>query len=56
MKKEIEAIEKNATWSLTKLPAGHKIIGLKWVFKLKKNSEGEVIKHKVRLVAKGYTQ
>jgi len=56
MAKEIEAIEKNATWSLTTLPAGHKAIGLKWVFKLKKNSAGEVIKHKARLVAKGYVQ
>ena len=56
MKKKIEAIEKNETWSLTELPIGHKIIGLKWVFKLKKNSNGEIIKHKARLVAKGYTQ
>jgi len=56
MAKEIEAIEKNATWSLNTLPAGHKAIGLKWVFKLKKNSAGEVIKHKARLVVKGYVQ
>jgi hypothetical protein len=39
-----------------KLPAGHKPIGLKWVFKLKKNVEGEVVKYKARLVAKGYVQ
>ena len=50
------SIEKNATWSLTKLPAGHKAIGLQWVFKLKKNYEGEVIMHKARLVGKGYVQ
>ena len=56
MSKEIESIEKNLTWSLVKLPAGHKAIGLKWVFKLKKDSDGEIIKHKARLVAKGYVQ
>jgi hypothetical protein len=56
MDKEIQSIEKNGTWSLSKLPAGHKAIGLKWVFKLKKNAEGEVVKHKARLVAKGYVQ
>ena len=56
MKMEIEAIKKNETWSLTELPVGHKVIGLKWVFKLKKNSYGEIIKYKARLVAKGYTQ
>jgi len=53
---EMQSIEKNRTWELVKLPAGKKPIGLKWVFKLKKNSEGEVVKHKVKLVAKGYVQ
>ena len=56
MAKEIEAIEKNETWSLVPLPVGHKVIELKWVFKLKKNSDSEVIQHKARLVAKGYVQ
>jgi hypothetical protein len=41
---------------LTKLPAGHKPIGLKWVYKLKRNAKGEVVKHKAILVAKGYVQ
>ena len=56
MQKELEAIENNKMWVLTNLPFGHKPISLKWVFKLKKNSEGNVIKHKARLVAKGYVQ
>ncbi|KAL9274065.1 Retrovirus-related Pol polyprotein from transposon TNT 1-94-like protein, partial [Drosera capensis] len=56
MQKELESIEKNNTWTLTELPPGHKSIGLKWVFKLKKDSDGRVIKHKARLVAKGYVQ
>jgi hypothetical protein len=56
MMDEMASIEENKTWSLTTLPAGKRAIGLKWVFKLKKNSTGEVIKHKARLVAKGYVQ
>ena len=56
MQNELEAIEKNKTWELTNLSSRHKPIGLKWVFKLKKNSEGNVIKHKARPVAKGYVQ
>lgn len=56
MTQEIDSIEKNQTWALTELPAGHKAIGLKWVFKLKKDTNGEVVKHKARLVAKGYVQ
>lgn len=56
MKLEMDTIEKNDTWVLTELPPGHKPIGLKWVFKLKKDSEGNIVKHKARLVAKGYVQ
>lgn len=56
MKKEIEAVEKNKTWELTELPAGHKAIGLKWVLKLKKDANGRIVKHKARIVAKGYVQ
>ena len=56
MERELESIEKNQTWELVDLPKGHKSIGLKWVYKLKKDSEGKVLKHKARLVAKGYVQ
>jgi hypothetical protein len=56
MVKEIKSIKNNAVWSLTTLLVGQKAIGLKWVFKLKKNSDGEVTKHKAHLVAKGYVQ
>ena len=33
-----------------------KIIGCKWVFKLKTNAEGVVTEHKARLVAQGFSQ
>ena len=33
-----------------------KPIGLKWVYKIKRNADGTVIKYKARLVAKGYVQ
>jgi hypothetical protein len=56
MDKEMQSIERNNTWELVKLPVGKKPIGLKWVFKLKRNSNGEVVKYKARLVAKGYVQ
>ncbi|KAG7533498.1 Zinc finger CCHC-type [Arabidopsis thaliana x Arabidopsis arenosa] len=53
---EINSIEKLKTWNLVDLPIGAKPIGLKWVFKLKRNSDGSINKHKARLVAKGYVQ
>ena len=56
MQAELDAIEKNKTWQRTSLPPGHKAIGLKWVYKVKKDSMGNVVKYKARLVAKGYVQ
>ena len=56
MDDEIKAIEKNDTWELNALPKGHKLIGIKWVCKTKKNIKGEIEKHKISLVAKGYSQ
>ncbi|KAM1977528.1 hypothetical protein ACFX16_014315 [Malus domestica] len=53
---EIEAIQKNDTWELVILPKGHKAIEVKWVYKTKKNANGEVERYKARLVAKGYSQ
>ncbi|KAF0906244.1 hypothetical protein E2562_009249 [Oryza meyeriana var. granulata] len=31
-------------------------IGLKWVYKLKRDEQGAVVKHKARIIAKGYIQ
>nr|AAP44677.1 putative gag-pol polyprotein [Oryza sativa Japonica Group] len=56
MLEEIATIEENKTWRLVDLPRGHHAIGLKWVFKVKKDARGEVTKFKARLVAKGYVQ
>ena len=56
MDAKMEAIQKNDTWELTKLPKGAKKIGVKWVYKKKFNEIGEVDKYKARLVVKGYSQ
>ena len=55
-KEEIESINRNKTWTLVDKPHGVKIIGLKWIFKVKKNADGTINKFKARLVAKGYVQ
>lgn len=56
MKDEIESIEKHQTWELSTLPKGTKLIGVKWIFKIKYNEDGEIDKFKARLVAKGHAQ
>jgi hypothetical protein len=45
MEEELRAIEKNRTWTLTELPPGQRAIGLKWVFKVKKDEQGAVVRH-----------
>jgi len=42
--------------TINSIPNGANLIASRWVFKLKKNSKGEIIKRKSRLVAKGFTQ
>ena len=56
MKVEMEALENNKTWDLVQLPKGKKLVGCKWVFTPKYNSDGSLERYKARLVAKGFTQ
>jgi len=53
---EMTSIEASGTWKLVDAPPRVKPIGLKWVYKTKKDATGVITKHKARLVAKGYVQ
>jgi len=56
MKSEIQALEKNGTWTITHLPPGKKTLGCKWVYKVKHKSDGTVERYKARLVILGNRQ
>lgn len=56
MKIEIDSIEKNGSWRLTELPKGHMVISLKWIYKLKSDVEGMIVRHKTILVARDFVQ
>jgi hypothetical protein len=56
MQEEIDSVKRNQTWELADLPQGHRAITLKWVYKLKRNEAGDIVKHKARLVARGFVQ
>jgi hypothetical protein len=56
MEAALKSIEDNVTWSPSSLPKGHRAIGMKWVFKVKRDPTAAVVKHKARLVAKWYSQ
>ena len=44
------------TWILVEPPAGANIVGSKWVFRVKKDADGNVIRKKAHLVAQGFLQ
>lgn len=54
IKEELKAHEKNETWKLVEKPPGAKIIGCKWVFRIKDEPSGPL--YKSRLCAMGCSQ
>lgn len=56
IQEELEALEKNNVWTLTKLPQDKNVIDSKWVFKIKRNQDGNISRYKARLCARGFNQ
>nr|GFB89121.1 retrovirus-related Pol polyprotein from transposon TNT 1-94 [Tanacetum cinerariifolium] len=56
MQDEIHEFERLNVWVLVPCPDNILIIPLKWIFKIKLDEYGEVLKNKAQLVAKGYRQ
>ena len=56
MQAEIDALEKNGTWSLVPRPNGKNIISYKWVLTKKFDSNGKLDRLKTPIVARRFTQ
>ncbi|CAM8978799.1 unnamed protein product [Rhodiola kirilowii] len=57
MCEEIESMHNTGTWKLVKQPQNAKIIGSKWIFRIKEGSSPtDPPRFKARLVAKGFNQ
>jgi hypothetical protein len=56
IKVELATLKAAGTWTVVKCPENTNVVDSKWVFRIKKNSAGEIDKYKVRLVARGFTQ
>jgi hypothetical protein len=54
--KELRSLTDNQTWNLVPMPLDKRVIGSLWIFKLKRDSNGQVIKFKARVCARGDQQ
>ncbi|GKA98194.1 retrovirus-related pol polyprotein from transposon TNT 1-94 [Tanacetum coccineum] len=56
MQDEIHEFDRLEVWELVPRPVYVMVIALKWIYKVKLDEYGDVLKNKARLVAKGYRQ
>ncbi|VVA36257.1 Hypothetical predicted protein, partial [Prunus dulcis] len=56
MQEEISALNTQSTWTLVPPPPGVNIVGSKWIYKVKRNSDGSVSGYKAWVVAQGFSQ
>ncbi|SOV07343.1 uncharacterized protein UDID_19927 [Ustilago sp. UG-2017a] len=56
IQKELEGLEAMGTWEVVHQPPGVPLVDSKVVLRLKLDADGVPIKHKARLVARGFTQ
>lgn len=53
---EYNSLIENETWELVPLPEGRKKVSCKWVFKVKRDKDGNIDRYKGHLVVRGFSQ
>lgn len=56
IQEELTTLKEAGTWILVDAPPGANIVGSKWVFRVKKDADGNIARKKARLVAQGFSQ
>ncbi|GFV91246.1 retrovirus-related Pol polyprotein from transposon RE2 [Trichonephila clavipes] len=56
IKEEIKVMKEKDVWELVSSPQDSKVIGCRWVYTLKTDSNGKICRYKARLVAQGHNQ
>ena len=54
--RSIDSIMKNQVWEVVSRPQRKKVVGSRWIYKVKHATYGSVEKYKARFVAKGFSQ
>jgi hypothetical protein len=56
MDDEMNSIESKDTFEWVDRPRDRKVVGVRWVYALKLDAAGRIVRYKARVVAKGYAQ
>ena len=56
MVEEYDSIVKNNAWEIVPRPVGKSVVGSRWIYKVKKVTDGSVEKYKARFVASVFSQ
>ena len=55
MLEEYDSIVRNSAWEIVPRPEGKSMVGSRWIYKVKQDSNGSVNKYKARFVARGFS-
>ena len=56
MNTEIKAMEDLNVWEVVPRPDNTNVVSCKWIYKIKRDAQGEISRYRARLVARGFTQ
>lgn len=56
MNEELGVLKERQVYDIVQRPENKRVIGSRWVYKLKKNAEGTIERYRARLVAQGFRQ
>lgn len=56
MEEELAIMQERKVWELVEKPKKDNILGCRWVFTIKRDEFGKIVRYKARLVAQGYKQ
>ncbi|GBN73143.1 Retrovirus-related Pol polyprotein from transposon TNT 1-94 [Araneus ventricosus] len=56
METEISILKDREVWEIVPRPRNKTVIGCRWVYSIKENAEGQILRYKAHLVAQGFHQ